>query len=281
MTPILVEMTEWLSMLRDARAKLGLDQAELAARAHISLPSLKAHETGRRHPSRPYLTAILDALKIDRSVRNQILASAGYATDSFELGSWPDSRFMFTPGEAAAFIDGHPWPAFILDEMMELTAANNMAQRLWRVDLATEFLAPLDRNMLALASTPRFADRCTNLPEILTVMASAFKGHFRGPETLDNPSPYFSSVLQRFFAGDPRFIQTFFTAWQNAEPATVKIRWQYPVIWTDPEVGTMQFRALVGPANEPDGLAFNDWIPINEATWAALTKLESVPSARL
>lgn len=268
-------MPEWFRLLAAARTKLGVDQSALAARAHISLPSLKAYETGRRHPSRPYLTAIMDALKLDRAERNKILGAAGYASDSYELGPWSDSRFMFSLEEATAFIGAYPWPAFLSNEMMEVAAANTVAQQLWSVDLRTEFLDPIERNLLSVASDPRFAERCTNLPDVLGVMAGVMKGHHRGAEALENPSPYFAKVLEKFVAGDPRYIQPFFHAWQEAVPRTPKIRWEYPIVWTDPDLGTMRFRGMVNPASEPDGLAFNDWIPIDAETWRALEQVKA------
>ncbi|HYM16117.1 MAG TPA: helix-turn-helix domain-containing protein [Dehalococcoidia bacterium] len=271
-------MAEWFDMLAKTRQRLALTQAQLAARAHISAPSLKSYESGRRHPSRPYLTAILDALKVDRMERNRILGAAGYATDSFELGPWPDSRFMFSTEEATAFIELHRWPAFLTNEMMEVVGANAVAQRLWGVDLDREFLDVADRNLLAVASDPRFADRCANLPEILDVMAAILKGHHRGPEAIENPSPHFASVLQRFLAGDPKYIQPFLKAWQEAEPRTPKIRWEYPVVWSDPLIGKLRFTGIVNPASEPDGLAFNDWIPLDAATWSAVERLPEGPA---
>ena len=33
---------------------------------------------------------------------------------------------------------------------------------------------------------------------------------------------------------------------------------------------------MVNPASEPDGLAFNDWIPLDGETWAALVQLEKL-----
>ena len=267
-------MTDWFQMLADARGRLGLTQGELAARAHISPSSLRAYECGRRHPSRPYLGALLDVLKVDRVERSKILAAAGYATDSFELGPWVVSGFMFTLDEAVELIAGCRWPAFVANEMMELSAANGPAQRLWSVDLRTEFLEPGARNLLSVASNPRFAARCANLPEILEIMAAVFKGHHRGSEALESPSPYFAAVLDRFLAGEPRYIQPFLEAWQAAVPRTPKIRWEYPVAWDDPDVGTLRFRGIVGPASEPDGLSLNDWIPLDAETWIALNELE-------
>ncbi len=252
-----------------------MSQGRLAELSRLSVEAVRSYENARRSPSREHLFAILDALKLDRSERNTILAAAGYASDAYELSPWPASRFMFTPEEAARFIEDYPWPAFVLNEMMEVSAANAAAQRLWSVDLNTEFLDPIERNLLGVASNPRFAARCTNLPEVLAVMAATFKGHHRGAESMEDPSPYFAAIMERFFAGDPNVIQPFLHAWQTAIPRTPKIRWEYPVVWEDPDVGPLRFRGMVNPASEPDGLSFNDWIPLDAATWTALERLKA------
>ena len=213
-------------------------------------------------------------MRIDRSERNAILAAAGYASDSWEIGPWGRDGFMFTVPEATDFIDGYSWPAFLVNEMMEVCAANAAAQRLWGVDLRTEFADSIERNLLGIASNPRFAERCVNLPEVFMVMAAVFKGHHRGAEALENPSPYCAAVLQRFLAGDPKHVEPFLKAWQEATPRTPKIRWEYPVVWNEPGVGVMRFRGMVNPASEPDGLGFNDWVPLDGATWDALHRLE-------
>ncbi len=269
-------MNKWFEMLADARVRLGLTQVDLAGLAHVSANTIKAYESGRRHPSRPYLAALLDALKIGRDERNRILEDAGYASDGYQIGPWVYSLFMFTPKEAAEFIEQYDWPAFLLSEMMNVTAANAAAQRLWRVDLTKEFLNPGDRNLMSVVSDPRFGKRLANMPEALRVMAAVFKGHHRGAETLDQPSPEFSAILNRFMNGDPAYLQVLLQAWQNAVPRTPKIRWEYPVIWTDPDVGTLRFRCLVNPASEPDGIAFNDWIPLDAPTWDGLRRLKEL-----
>lgn len=263
-------------MLASARTRLGLTQADLAGRSHVSANTIKAYEAGRRHPSRPYLAALLDALKIGREERNRITEDAGYASDGYQIGPWVYGEFMFAQDEAAAFIEQYEWPAFLLAEMMDVTAANAAAQRLWRVDLTKEFLGPGDRNVLAVASDPRFGGRCTNLPEILRIMASVFKGHHRGAETLDDPSPVLASILERFMTGDPAYLQVLLRAWQDAVPRTPKIRWEYPIVWADPDVGALRFRCLVTAASEPDGVSFNDWIPLDAATWEGLRRLKEL-----
>lgn len=265
-------MSEWFQMLVDIRNRLGISQAELAARAHVSLASVKAYEQGKRHPSRPYLTAILDALKVDRTARNDILDAAGYASDWQELTPITP-EVAFNVETAQLEIDRTQWPSFVMTEMSEVIVANRLAERLWGVDLSSEFKEVADRSFLALASNPRFADRCVNWDECVGVIVGVFKGHFRGAEDLGNPSPYFKSMLDRFLQGDPRYVARFLHLWQEVPGRIVELRWHYPVVWEDPIAGRMRFDCIASPANERDGWAFNDWVPVDSASWIALEKM--------
>lgn len=266
-------VASWYSMLVETRTQLGLSQAELAALSSVSLPSIKAYEQGKRHPSRPYLTAMLEAMHCDRSRRNAILAAAGYATDGLELGPWIREGFMFTPAEAAAYIHKLPWPAFVASEFMEVQAANPIAEALWGVDIAAEYPDASSRNIVGFAGNARFVERIANIEEAFGVIASAFKGHPRGPESLDAPSPALKAALDVLRAGDQRFVAAFAAAWATAEPMSHRVRWEYPLDWRDPAFGLMRFCGSVTVASEPDGLVFNDWIPRDAATWDALERL--------
>jgi predicted nucleotidyltransferase/DNA-binding XRE family transcriptional regulator len=48
-------------LLREARKRAGLSQAELAARAGVTQSVISAYESGHRQPSLPALTALIDA----------------------------------------------------------------------------------------------------------------------------------------------------------------------------------------------------------------------------
>jgi transcriptional regulator with XRE-family HTH domain len=271
-------MSEWFEMLAESRNRLGISQADLAARSHVSLPSVKSYELGKRHPSRPYLVAILDVLKLDRSERNRILTAAGYATDGMAFRpNNPD--LVFTAEETVVEIERYRWPAFVVDEMMGIVAANEAAQRLWGVDLGREFMDPVERNLLSVASAPRFVARCANIAEALRVIVSVWKGHHRGAEQLENPSPMFGAILARFLEGDPKVVAQFLDAWQTVPPRTPKLRWDYPIVWKDPRAGMMRFHAFASAASEPDGLSFNDWIPVGSESWAALERLLASPTS--
>lgn len=268
-------MSEWFSMLYEARVRLGLSQADLAARSHVSLPSVKSYEQGKRHPSRPYLTAMLDALRVDRSQRNTIMKLAGYATDGLELGPWLRDGFMFTSEEACDHIESCPWPAFVGSEFMEVFSANEAAVALWGIDLEGEFPDKYTRNIVGLATEPRFVERLVNREEVFATIASVFKGHPRGPDSLDNPSAHLAPAVDRFKAGAPEYIDVLLRAWQEAEPMAPRVRWEFPLIWRDPDHGEVRFRGVVTVASEPDGLLFLDWIPTDAESWAVFERIKS------
>jgi hypothetical protein len=79
--------------------------------------------------------------------------------------------------------------------------------------------------------------------------------------------------MQRFSQGDPTYVGRFLQQWEATAPRDPKIRWSYPIVWREPDLGTLRFQVLVSACNEPEGLAFNDWIPLDAATWQALEAL--------
>lgn len=265
---------EWSDLLARARVHLGMSQTQLAVRSQVSLASIKAYETAQRHPSRPYLVAILDALKLDRTERTAILEAAGYASDWRSLT--PSSATLaFTLETAQTEVDRAKWPAFVMNEMSEVLVANRDVQKLWGVDLRVEYTDVGDRSLLAVASNPRFADKCANWDEAVGTLVAVFKGHHRGPESLDDPSPQFRSVIERFLQGDPRYVTRFLKLWEEVPARTPELRWHYPVVWEQPGVGTMSFDCLVSSANERDGWSFNDWVPFGANSWAALERMRA------
>ena len=269
-------MTEhhWAASLRTARRALGVSRREISEKAGISPYTLKALELGRRHPSRQLLTAVLEALRLERGERNKILEAVGFTADGLRLMPH-NADLYFTLEEAADEIERHAWPAHVNNEMMEVVAANRIAQRLWGVDLTREFTGPVERNMLSVASSPRFAARVKNWDEAISVPIAILKGHHRGPETEpEGSSTYYAAVMKRFIEGDPDFVQRFFRLWEVTPAQTPKARWTWHVEWDEPGAGLMRFDVFSSTCNEPDGLSFQDWIPLDAATWQALEALQ-------
>ncbi len=129
----------WSQRLQAARKALNISRVELATRAGMSAQTVKAYELGLRRPSRLLLTALLDTLKLDRSVRNEVLEAVGFAPDGRLLGPDRAPNYVFTTDEALEHIEALPWPAFVFNDVIEVVVANKMAQQIWGVDLETEF----------------------------------------------------------------------------------------------------------------------------------------------
>jgi hypothetical protein len=160
---------------------------------------------------------------------------------------------------------------------MEVLGCNDICERLWGIDLEREFPKPIDRNMLSVASDPRFGDRIENWDDMVRIAIGTLKGHHRGPEDIERAGPYFAQVMQRFSRGEPRFVSRFMELWQETPARDPKIRWQYPVVWQQPGVGTLTFLGVANTANDPEGLAFQDWIPCDAETWECLAKIRRQP----
>jgi transcriptional regulator with XRE-family HTH domain len=263
---------DWHQRLRDAREDVHLTREELGDMAGVSPETIKSYELAQRQPSRGLLIALLDALKLERTSRNAILMQAGFAPDGWVLGPEGYPTYLFQLEDAIVYVQQRKWPAFVLNEALDVVGLNPICEKLWDIDFEREFLAPLDRNLLVVSSNPRFADK-VNWDGMVSVAIGVFKGHHRGPEDVERPSPLFGEILSRFMEGDPRYVTRFFELWQSVPATEPKIRWSYPVVWTEPGLGVLRFESVVNQASEPDGLAFNDWIPLDARTWDALERV--------
>jgi len=266
-------MEEWRTRVTAARKAVGLTRREMAERARLSSATIKAYETGSRHPSREHLTAILNALCLEHVERRRIMTSAGFAADD-RLSPAHYATQAYQPDEAVAETERHPWPAFVTDEFARVVGANRVVQRLWGVDLRYEYTDPVERNLLSVASDPRFADRCVNWDEAVGIIVAVFKAHDWAPAQLERPGPYFAAVMEHFLKGDPKYVARFLDVWQRTPSEWGrKIRWSYPIVWDQPGVGILRFECLMSLASDSDGLAFNDWIPLGSESWSALERL--------
>ena len=262
--------SDWTQLLRQSRQASALSRDDVARRCGISAESLRAYETGRRRPSRDTLNAVLDALAVDPARRNAILRGAGFTDDATWVGRQADSP-EYSFAEATALMREVPWPAHINSETFEVLAANELMQAVWGADLLTEFPDPVDRNMAAVLTTRRFGDCLVNWDEGVAMFASMVKGGY-GAEAIndDGPNTYLAAVTERLLSGEPRYVQRFLTIWNDAVGEVRKWRFTYPVVWQRGDLPEMRFLVVVSPANLRDYMTFNDWVPVDAATWEAL-----------
>lgn len=274
-------MSAWFDRLRGLREQEGISRAELALRSGLSSASIKAYETGTRHPSRAALSALLDALTADAFARQEILVGAGFAPDGRSPAEHLSDEW-FTLQEACDEIARLPHPACVTTELFEVVAANAVIQRVWEVDLHRELDGPFERGFLSMLSTPRFADRLLNWSEALSVAVSVVKGHYGGDAAID-PSrhPYLAAAVQHLLNGSPEYVQKFLALWMNVPGRMYRVRLSYPVVWNHSELGPLRFMAVTGPANRQPSLWFNDWVPVDAHTATSIGQLAAASDPRM
>jgi hypothetical protein len=242
---------------------------------------VRAYEGGRRKPSRAHLLALVRGLQINAANANTILERAGFAPERTLFPSDRFPAFYFRADEVQAEVERLPWPAFCINDLTEIVAANTAVQALWDIDWQHELRTRTDaqRNLLTIASDRHFADRMVNWDECVGVIAAVFKGRPHLPETIEQPSDYFNQVLTEFARGDSVFLARLIEVWSATPPRAAKVRWGYRAVWSDVEFGQMRFNALVSPVSEPDALSFNDWHPEDADTWRVLERVKARAAA--
>lgn len=262
----------WSERLRRARRGAGLTQTEVARIAGLSMQTVRAYERRRRHPTRPRLVAILDALHVAWAERNAILTTAGYAPDGHGPGAQRPIAGC-TRAEAAGELAHYSWPVFMLDPYGTVVAANAATQRLWGIDLPRESGERSGRNVLTVLADPRFSDRLLNWDAAATRMIAMFKGNHRGAAGIDDGEPQFRAVLNRLLCGDAGYAARLLRLWQTTAATAARTRWSYPIVWRGPAGEALRFHGFASPADEDAGLLFHDWIPLDGAAWAGLAAL--------
>jgi len=264
----------WYHQLRVLRETAGLTQDALAGRAAVSSASIRSYETGRRHPTRETLAAILKSLAVEPIRRIQILEGAGFSAEPGVVGIAPSGP-DYSLEEAIAEINRYPWPAHLNNEMFEVLDANPLMQAVWGVDFASEREGSIERSFVVAMSDPRFADHILNWDETMLLIARMLKGsHSESGIDDDGPNPYLASIAQQFLMGDPGYVQRFLKIWMHAEPLVQKRRFVCPMVWQHESEGRMDFVMVINPANLDAYMTFIEWMPVDGATGIKLDRLK-------
>lgn len=245
-------------LLREERLQLGLKQVRAAKPAGISPETLRKYESGGRTPNRATLERVVHALQLSQTQIRAIFTASGFSRD-----------------EVQPFVETVPWPAFVVNNLTEVVAANRAAQALWDIDFAAE-LAQRSRaqiNFLSIAAERRFSERIVNWEECFGALISVLKTTPQSAALLEQPGALFGEVLEEYIANDPGAIVRLLTLWAATPPQTAKVRWTYPVVWRTPGIGDVHFLAVVTTASEPVALGFNDWIPLDAETFKRLARV--------
>lgn len=260
----------WRDRLRAARLERGVSFAELARRTGLSLSAVKRYEGGSRRPSEGALNAIVDALGLPREVANQIRAGAGFAVDLQTLLS---QRYLFDMESVQEQVEAYRWPVFVSNMAMDVLAANRAFQLVLGVDLSREFTGLGERNFLAGAGDPRFADFVENYDELVMFMIGLAKGDPRFAQNPERPAPWLRDAMTRFLSGDGAYIRRYLDLWESAPTIPHRTRHRYRVAWRLRDGAVLRFIGELSIADLWNELSWNQWIPADVASWQALEEI--------
>jgi transcriptional regulator with XRE-family HTH domain len=266
----------WRHRLREARRRLDLTQDRIAERAGVSKETVRAYEEGRRSPGdRQHLVRILKAVELSRIEINDILEELGFAPVR-DLSTRFDGTASSGLAEAQQLVDLCPWPAFAVNDLVEVVVANETFRTLFAIDLASDVVDAPSPSLLALATTRRFADHLENWDEAVRLFAARWKGQLTRNALVDDRTPQLSNVLDSVTDGDASYLLRILKVWSEVEAIPPARRWFYPIVWHDDDLGLLAFRAMVHTGDDPVTLlSFNDWIPADAQTWSVLQRASS------
>lgn len=140
--------------LRSWRTTRHLSQLDLAAEAGVSQRHISFLETGRANPSREMVIHLAAALDVPLRQRNDLLDSAGFAPAYRERGP-DDAQLMQIRAVLERLLVAHePFPAYIVDRLWNLVAANSVAFRVISLAMPAGRDAALGGNVMRLMLHP-------------------------------------------------------------------------------------------------------------------------------
>ena len=165
------------------------------------------------------------------------------------------------------------WPQLAVGDAFDIVAANKAVRALWgirSVEQERTRRGAMAMNIFAFMARRDLVRHITNWDEVVEAIASYVKGRPVVPEGEDEDTVLGEMFLAPFSDRDARFLDRTQAAWRRAKPLAPKVRWSYPVEWRVLRGSTIRFHGFVSPANEHDGLVFNDWIPVDTESWRRL-----------
>lgn len=151
-------------LLRNWRERRRISQLELALRAGSSARHISFIETGRSRPSEEMVLRLAEHLEVPVRERNALLVVAGYAPHYTETALDDPAMGALRDGLDRLLRGYDPYPAFVVDGMYTVVAANQGMIRLLE-GLPEHLLAP-PLNAMRLTLHPEgLAPRIRNLRE--------------------------------------------------------------------------------------------------------------------
>jgi transcriptional regulator with XRE-family HTH domain len=256
--------------LRQFRRERRLSQAEVAVRAHMSPASVRAYESGGRHPKEQSVHALAIALGLPAEKTGKLLSAAGYA-----LAGDPTYEFRFKGAsleELREDVQRRRWPAFVTNQGFEVVAMNDALPKLLAVT-SDRYNDPSSRNLMAGMSDASLADRLENWEEVATFMIGLAKGDPRRYRDDEPALPWLEAPFANFLGGAPARIYQFTQLWESAPPIEHGLRHVYAVRWRAGPGQVLSFKGIMLVSDLLTELHFNEWIPDDARTWRWLDEI--------
>jgi transcriptional regulator with XRE-family HTH domain len=244
-------------LLKRHRLASGLTQAQLSARAGVSIHSLRSWEAEKRHPRRETLLELARVLELTPAEVARLLAVLGDdASASPIVRTLRELR-----GEPAAWIDelaGYEWVTLIMNERHEILGWNNLANAVSEMDLGTGLPTQMERNLLWMASLPWYVERLTNWDELIGKLIATLKIEGAQLESGVVP-PYLQAVLDRVAREHPDMLGRLFSLWINTPAAVDGPRNLQRVEWRLADGTELRFSLAYRDLSVFDGTFAFDW----------------------
>lgn len=265
----------WNELLRSAREKTDLTQAQLATAIGVSEHAVFSYEKGRRRPSRAALVRLTRALHSDGATTNLLLTSVGHAPVASEIARTVaglesrDPRFRPERWQALAertaallpdAIAAHPWPCVVFDERGRLRAANDAARR--------PFGPALDRDtVLELLLSETLRSHIANYNEVLRTLApndlrSVMTGSGNGPDGAP-----LRTVLDDLATRDPEGSARLRAVWAESPAPGMSTRAVVPVRWQNEDGTLLSFHGVLSLWSDVLWYWALDLHPVDAGTW--------------
>ncbi|MEV7399757.1 helix-turn-helix transcriptional regulator [Streptomyces sp. NPDC091267] len=151
-------------LLRSWRERRRISQLELALRADSSARHISFIETGRSRPSEDMVLRLAEHLDVPVRERNALLVVAGYAPRYTETALDDPAMEALREGVDRLLEGYDPYPAFVVDGLYTVVAANQGMTRLL-TGVAAHLLAPPVNAMRLTLHPEGLAPRIRNLRE--------------------------------------------------------------------------------------------------------------------
>ncbi len=266
------EALDWRAALREHRKSRGFTQTRLARESSLSLSALKQYETGQRHPSAEALDAIIAALGLTAEQSNPIRAGAGYAPDMRRI--FYDRLGPYELHDLEEQANRYSWPVFVANIASDILVANKAFFRVLGPELEGLFRADASqRNLMAVASDPRFAGRVRNWDDSMRFFIGLMKGEERWQHNMERPLPLMEGPVRRFLEGDPDLIRRMLSLYESAPPLRHTARIESTFVWAVEDGREVTFKSLIHVADLYQELSWHDWVPQTAADLAIVESL--------